>query len=81
MSSLNKEVEVDVQEAVDKLLGLKTYIVDASELVYYSVEIQAYSLEEAWEKARSGEVSFPVEAIYDGDDFEINDVQLSDETI
>jgi len=78
MVSLNKEVEVDVQQAVNKLLGLKTYTVDASELVYYSVEVQAYSLEEAWEKARSGEVSFPVESIYDGADFEINDVDLSE---
>jgi hypothetical protein len=42
------------------------------------VEVQAYSLEEAWEKARSGEVSFPVESIYDGADFEINDVDLSE---
>jgi len=80
MVSLNKEVEVDaeVQQAVDKLLGLKTYTVDASELVYYSVEIQAYSLEEAWEKARSGEVHYSVESIYDGADFDIIDVELTE---
>lgn len=78
---MGDEIEVETQKAVDKLMGLKTYTVDASELVYYSVEIQAYSLEEAWEMARSGEVHYPVEAIYDGADFEIVDVQLTNETI
>jgi len=78
---MSDEVEVETQKAVDKLMGLKTYTVDASELVYYSVEIQAYSLEEAWEMARSGEVHYSVESIYDGADFEINDVQLTNETI
>ena len=70
MSSLNKEVDVAVESAVDKLVGLKSYWVYASEEVQYAVQIKATSLEEAWEKVGNGEVSVTNDDIVDGNHFE-----------
>ena len=66
--------DVEVSEAVDKLMGIKTYEVQASETVYYAVKIKASSIEEAWDMAHSGDVDLPYDAIYDGDNFTIDDV-------
>ena len=72
MSSLNKEVEVDVetQKAVDKLTGLKSYWCYASEEVQYAVQIKAHSMEEAWEMVGSGAVEVTNDDIVDGNHFE-----------
>ena len=65
--------DVEVSEAVDKLMGIKTYEVQASETVYYAVTIKASSIEEAWEMVHRG-VDLPYDSIYDGDNFTIDDV-------
>ena len=71
MSSLNKEDwEVAVKQAVDNLMGLKTYWCYASEEVQYAVEIKAHSMEEAWEMVGSGAVEVTNDNIVDGNHFE-----------
>lgn len=67
--------DVDVDEAVKKLMGIKKFTVYASETVYFAVEVEAKSIEEAWELARSGEVGFPTDAIYDGNNFQLDEVE------
>ena len=76
MSSLNKEVEVDVetQKAVDKLQGLKSFWVYASEEVQYAVKIQAHSHAEAWDMVSNGEVEVTNDDIVDGNHFDWLDV-------
>lgn len=69
------EVDEAVTEAVKKLMGIKKFKVYASETVYFAVEVEAKSREEAWELARSGEVDFPSDAIYDGNNFQLDEVE------
>lgn len=66
--------DAEVNDAVKKLMGIRKYEVRASETVYYAVTVEAHSIEEAWELARSGEVEFSYDSVYDGDHFEIDDV-------
>ena len=64
-----------VQEAVDKLVGLKTYWVYASEEVQYAVKIQAVDEEAAWEMVSDEEVHFTNDDIVDGNHFEIYSIE------
>lgn len=67
--------DVEVNDAVKKLMGIKRFRVCASETVYYAVEVEAKSREEAWELARSGEVEFPYDSVHEGDNFTIDEVE------
>lgn len=70
-----------VTEAVDKLLGLKTFEVFATETVYYAKKIQAYTLEEVYSLVDSGQVEFTNEDMYDGDNFSFDEVkEVTDES-
>lgn len=64
------------QEAVNKLLGKKKFVIYARETIYYEVSIDAYTEDEVWEMANNGDVSFPYSAVVDGADFDIYEVSL-----
>lgn len=72
MSETNIE---EVNGAVDKLLGLKTYEVFASETVYYCVKIKAHNYEEACDLAHSDNMEFRYADIYEGDYFNIDAIE------
>jgi len=62
---------MSTDDAVKKLLGIKKFEVRASEIVYYAVEVEAESREQALQMAHDGEIEFSPSSIYDGDFFEI----------
>lgn len=66
----------DVKQAVSKLLGKKKFVIYARETIYYEVSIDAYTEEEVWEKANSGDIEFQYSDVVDGSDFEIYEVNL-----
>lgn len=68
-----------VQEAVDKLVGLKTYYVYAREEVTYRVKIQAHDDDEAWEIAHDH--SYGLDDIIDGNYFEIDAVEVEEDQV
>ena len=72
----NGMTDQPTQEAVNKLLGKKKFVIYARETIYYEVSIDAYTEDEVWEMANNGDVSFPYSAVVDGADFDIYEVSL-----
>lgn len=68
------ERDLEVNESVDKLLGLKTFVVHASETVYYRKVIKAKDADDAWEVAKY-QTEYLYEDIEDGDHFSISEIE------
>jgi|APCry1669188910_1035180.scaffolds.fasta_scaffold04753_2 hypothetical protein len=66
--------QTQLDTAVADLLGLKTFTVQASETVWYSVKVRAESEEVVREMVDRGEIDFPSNSICGGDNFEIDDI-------
>lgn len=73
-----EQLDEVLNKSVDKLLGLKTYKVLASETVYYLKYVKATDEDDAWDKAKY-QTDYLHEDIVDGDYFSIVEVSLDEE--